>query len=151
MPTCGARGIQQALGLNTGSGLVEYLTTDADWRACRQVSVRPNLDVIPCGTPAESPADLLSLPRMRAFMAEAAREYAYVIVDSPSLLAHPADVQSLAPLADSVLLTVRQGTTPREAVSLALSRLPRVRGVVLNRADERHAVMYQQEIAAGVA
>jgi len=142
-------GVRHALGLGEHRGLVDYLTTDADWRACRHQDVHPNLDVIPCGTGATSPADLLSSPRLRDLLAQAPQEYAFVIVDSPALLAHQADVQSLAPLADTVLLTVRQGATPREAVSLALSGLPHVSGVVLNRSDDRHSFAQQQEIAAG--
>jgi Mrp family chromosome partitioning ATPase len=72
---------------------------------------------------------------MEALLHEAAREYEFIVLDSPSLLGSPADVRTLSTLADSVLLTVRHGTTPREAVSFAISQLKDVIGVVLNRAD----------------
>jgi Mrp family chromosome partitioning ATPase len=75
---------------------------------------------------------------MRQLVTAAAAEYDFVILDSPPVLPHEADVQSLAALADSVLLIVRQGVTPRDSVSLAVSRLTRVSGVVLNAFESRH-------------
>lgn len=129
--------VHDALGLTPGPGLMGYLTTDVFWRAFVDTNVRPHLDVLVCGTPVGSPSDLLALPRMQQLIVQASHAYDYIVIDSPALLAHPADVRSLASLADSVLLTVRHGTTPREAVSVALSKLPRVCGIVLNRSESR--------------
>ncbi|MEQ1758994.1 MAG: AAA family ATPase [Vicinamibacterales bacterium] len=111
--------------------LVDVLAHGAHWQGCVQ-KVQPNLDMLAAGTADMSPADLLSLPQMPQLVVHAAEEYDFVLFDSPALLAHPADVHALASLADSVLLTVRQGHTPREAVAQALSQLDRVSGVVLN-------------------
>jgi Mrp family chromosome partitioning ATPase len=135
------------LQVDARPGLAAYLASDVDWRGCVD-HARPNLDVLVTEAPATSPADLLSLPRMRQLVAEAAAEYAIVLIDAPALLPHPADVQSLANLADSVLLTVRQGTTPREAVAMALSQLPRVSGVVLNRSDAPEFAVSAAEASA---
>jgi Mrp family chromosome partitioning ATPase len=110
------------------------------------MEANPGLDVIVCGEWSESPADLLSLPRMRQLVSEASGEYDYVVMDSPALLAHPADVRALAALADSVLLVVRQGTTPREAVSVALSQLTRVRGVILNQSDASDMAAHYRDV-----
>jgi len=125
--------IQRALGLPDRLGLVEYLSKGSDWRASLHREVQPNLDVLGGDEPQASPADLLSLPRMGQLFDAASREYDFVIVDSPAMLSHPADVHSLAAVVDNVLFTIRQGFTPRAAVSLALSQLDRVSGVVLNR------------------
>jgi polysaccharide biosynthesis transport protein len=127
--------VQEALGLADGPGLVDYLSTGRRWRDYVRTETESGLDVLVGGTPCESPADLLALPRMRALVAEASTEYDFVILDSPALLASPADVQLLATVTDGVLLTVRQGRTPREAVAQALSQLGNVSGVVLNRFD----------------
>jgi capsular exopolysaccharide synthesis family protein len=144
-------GVERALKLDAGPGLVGYLTNDADWRTFVRQQAHPNLDVLIGGTAAISPADLLSLPRMRQLVADASRAYDFVLIDSPALLPHPADVHSLATLVDSVLLTVRQGVTPREEVSLALSQLPRVSGVVLNRSDGRDIVLSEDDVVAASA
>jgi polysaccharide biosynthesis transport protein len=139
--------VQRLLQVDARPGLAAYLASDVDWRGCVD-HARPNLDVLVTEAPATSPADLLSLPRMRQLIAEAAAEYAIVLIDAPALLPHPADVQSLANLADSVLLTVRQGTTPREAVAMALSQLPRVSGVVLNQSDAPEFAVSAAEASA---
>jgi len=130
-------GVNASLSLEPGPGLVGYLTSDGDWRNCVRASAQPNLDVLAGGTAPTSPADLLSRPRMRQLVPAAKQEYDFVVIDSPAFLPHPADVQSLATLADSVLVTVRLGSTPRGAVSLALSQLPRVSGVVLTQSESR--------------
>ena len=143
--------VHEAFGLESGGGLVAYLTTDVYWRAFISDQVRPGLDVLTCGAPqtgavGATPADLLSLPRMRDLVSMAERHYDFVVVDSPALLAHPADVRSLASLVDRVLLTVRQGATSREAVSIAVAQLDRVIGVVLNRSDERDIPTHHRDI-----
>ncbi|HXE81569.1 MAG TPA: AAA family ATPase [Vicinamibacterales bacterium] len=126
--------VHEALGLHDNDGgLVRYLTGESDWRSSIQPAPQADLDVMTARVPGESPADLLSLPRMRTLLADAAREYDFVLVDSPALLVNPADVQSLASMSDGVLLVVRQGSTPRDAVMLAMTQLGHVDGVVLNR------------------
>lgn len=140
--------VQEALGLHgSAAGLVGYLTGESDWRSSVQPAPQRNLDVIVGSVPGESPADLLSLPRMRLLVAEAAREYDYVLVDSPALLVNQADVQSLASMTDGVLLVVRQGSTPRDAVMLAMSQLGRVDGVVLNHHQDGDLPILRQQDA----
>lgn len=140
--------VQEALGLHgSAAGLVDYLTGESDWRSSVQAAPQRDLEVIVGRVPGESPADLLSLPRMRLLVAEAAREYDYVLVDSPALLVNQADVQSLAAMSDGVLLVVRQGSTPRDAVMLAVSQLGRVDGVVLNHHRDGDLPMLRQQDA----
>jgi polysaccharide biosynthesis transport protein len=126
--------IQQALGLPDRSGLSDCLASGLDWHGCVHSEVKPKLDVLAGGAVQGSPADLLSMTAMGELLDAAAREYDFVVVDSPAVLQHLADVRSLGAVADSVLFTIRHGTTRREDVALALSQLDRVAGVVLNRA-----------------
>ncbi len=128
--------VHEALDLKPAPGLVHFLTGDQAWPSYVQRNAVENLDVLAGGRPDISPADLLSLPRMRTLIGEAAAAYDYVVIDSPALLASPADVRSLATLADGVLLTIRQGVTPRAMVATALAQLTHVSGVILNRAEE---------------
>ncbi len=140
--------VQEALGLRgrAGDSLVGYLEGHHDWRSAVLRDALENLDVILGGTPHESPADLLSLPRMRLLIEAAARDYDFVIVDSPALLVNPADVQSLAAVSGGVLLVVRQGRTPRDAVSLALAQLGHVVGVVLNQHEDSDLPILRQPV-----
>jgi polysaccharide biosynthesis transport protein len=126
--------VQQALGLPDRPGLADHLASGVDWRTAVHSEVRPKLDVLGGGDQQGSPADLLSMTAMGDLLDAASREYDFVVVDSPAVLQHLADVRSLGAVVDSVLFTVRHGTTRREEVALALSQLDRVAGVVLNRA-----------------
>jgi capsular exopolysaccharide synthesis family protein len=127
--------IQRALGLPDRLGLVDHLASGVDWRSCLHAGVRANLDVLAGSQPQTSPADLLSMPAMGAMLDQAAAQYDYVVIDAPAVLPHVADVRSLEAVSDSVLFAVRHGFTPRESVTLALSQLERVAGVVLNRSE----------------
>ncbi|MBP1635129.1 MAG: capsular exopolysaccharide family [Acidobacteria bacterium] len=148
--------VRYALGLADGPSLADYLSSHVGWREAVQAGVQPNLDVLAGAEPQASPADLLSRPSMADLLDEAAAEYDFVILDSPAVLTHPADVRSLAAVADNVLFTVRHGWTPREVVALALSQLDRVSGVVLNRSKSPDFRAERQEApkklpAAGAA
>jgi capsular exopolysaccharide synthesis family protein len=132
--------VRRALGLPDRLGVSEYLDRGEDWRSSLHRQVEPNLDVLGGTEPQVSPADLLSLPSMQELLDRAGREYDFVLVDSPAMLCHPADVHSLAAIVDNVLVVIRQGSTPRAAASLALSQLDRVSGVILNRSSGAHAV-----------
>jgi len=143
--------VHDALGLRSGPGLSEYLTSDTDWRTFLQTGSYENLDVLAAGKTGANPADLLALPRLRELMTAAAVEYDFVLLDSPALLANPADVRSLAAAADGVLVTVRQGWTSRETVTAALSQLTRVIGVVLNRSDPRDVSPNYRDITLSTA
>lgn len=143
--------VRRALGLPDGPGLADYLDGRVEWRSAVHAQVRPNLDVLPGVVPEASPADLLSRRRMGDLLDAAAREYDFVVVDSPAVLTHPADVHSLAAVADNVLFTVRHGWTPREVVALALSQLDRVSGVVLNRSTSPDFGLPQGEAPRRIA
>ena len=135
------------LGLPEKAGLVEYLESGTDWRSALHRDVQTNLDVLAGSRPRTSPADLLSLPALGHLLDVASGEYDFVVVDSPALLSHPADVHSLAAVVDNVLFVVRQGSTRREAVAFALSQMDRVSGVVLNRYEN----IGQNDVGTGAA
>ncbi len=95
----------------------------------------PNLTFLPAGPRPPDPSALLSSGRTRGLLAALREQYAWVIVDSPPVLA-VSDASVLASLVDGVLLVVRASATPVEAVLLARDRLhalgARMLGVVLN-------------------
>jgi len=96
-----------------------------------------NLDVIPAGTPRAGVSQLLRSPRLDAFLREARRQYAYIVLDTPPLL--PVfDSALLAASVDGVLMVVSANRTPRKLLGEALNLLDAstVLGIVFNR-DER--------------
>ena len=93
-----------------------------------------NLDVIPAGTPRAGISQTLRSPRLDAFLQEARRRYAYIVLDTPPLL--PVfDSALLAKSVDGVLMVVSANQTPRKLLGEALNMLDasKVLGIVFNR------------------
>ena len=94
-----------------------------------------SLDVIPSGPVPPNPSEMLSSNRMREFIEEAAKQYDYVVYDTPPANA-VTDAQIMARLVDGVIFTVRSGVTNREEAAHAKDLLVKVGanllGVVLN-------------------
>lgn len=103
--------------------------------------VRPldefNLDIITAGTARSAISQILRSPRLDAFIQEARKRYAYIVLDTPPLL--PVfDSALLAKSVDGVLMVVSANRTPRKLLGEALNMLDpaKVLGIVFNR-DER--------------
>lgn len=100
--------------------------------------VIPNLAAIPTGPLPPNPADLLSSHKLCEAIAELRKEYKFIVLDSPPVMA-ATDAVILSVQADGVLLVVRSGETPKEAFSRTCGLLTSVKchllGVVLNAVD----------------
>jgi hypothetical protein len=79
--------------------------------------------------------DLLSLPRMRALLEEAGREYDVVLVDAPALFVNAPDARILSRLVPHVLLVARSGQTPSALFSAVLEATPNALGIAVNGLD----------------
>ncbi len=89
-----------------------------------------NLEVLTAGTVPPNPVALLDSQRMEALIEEAARDYDFVIIDTPSLNVF-ADAMILGKFADGVLLVVRSGVVDSAAASTARTLLEQSRSQVL--------------------
>ncbi|HJQ36558.1 MAG TPA: polysaccharide biosynthesis tyrosine autokinase [Thermoanaerobaculia bacterium] len=119
-------------------GLVNYLAANIPLEDTIQPTQVPNLQIILSGPIPPNPSELLASDRMKHLIEELREKYAYVIFDSPPVLA-VTDAVVLAANADGVVLTVHGGHTPRELVQrsaerLRLSNIP-VLGAILNNLD----------------
>ena len=98
----------------------------------------PNLAAIPTGPLPPNPADLLSSHKLSEAIAELRKEYKFIVIDSPPVMA-ATDAVILSVQADGVLLVVRSGETPKAAFSRTRDLLTSVKcnllGVVLNAVD----------------
>ena len=87
---------------------------------------------------APNAADLMMSPGMRDLIALLRRDFDYIVMDSPPLLA-VVDALALATVADKILLIVEWGRTPRSSIHEAFRVLgpeaKRLAGVVLNKVD----------------
>ena len=103
------------------------------------------LDVLPVGKIPPNPLKLLDSQRMSSLVAEAEKEYDFVIVDTPSLTAF-ADGLVLSKLADGILMVVRPGVVDSNTVKVVKNRLEQsgqqVLGMVVNGVEPTNGSAY---------
>jgi len=119
-------------------GLVNYLAANISVDDVIQPTEVPNLSVILSGPTPPNPSELLASDRMKHLITEMRTRFAYVIFDSPPVMA-VTDAIVLSAVADGVVLTVHGGNTPRDLVQRASDRLRQsnipVLGALLNNLD----------------
>ena len=98
----------------------------------------PNLDVLTCGPVPPNPSELLHTDRFVAVLAECAKLYDRIILDSPPTSA-VTDPAVLGNLTDGVVLVIKAGETTRDSAMHARRQLAaakaRLFGVVVNAID----------------
>lgn len=115
-------GVSDWLGRETSrSGLASYHLAEF------------NLHLIPSGTRAASPYELLKSPRLAELFVQARRKYDYIIVDTPQVLLLP-DIELIARVVDGFLVVVRADSTPQEKLEETLNQMTqeKVLGLVFN-------------------
>ncbi len=125
-------------GLSRSDGLTDVLTGklsgDLQENAIHKTEIE-RLSVMPSGSPAPNPVDLLDSQEMRNLLVTLEGIFDQIVIDAPPTL-DLADTGVLIPYVDGVALVAKPGKTPRAAVAKVkdqLSRLgARVLGVVLN-------------------
>ena len=134
----------QLFGLPPGPGLTEYLSGAADAKDVMRFLPDHNLTVIPAGSAATNPAELLGSTAMRRLLDALRTRFDRVILDTPPVLAL-ADVAVLAPLVDGSLMVVRAGVTPKPAIENALRAFDssRLLGIVLNDSGAEQDYRYE--------
>lgn len=127
-------------------GLAGCLEQGPHQRFLRAEAVRPTqtpgLFVLPAGEAGASFASLLHSERASGLLAEARRDFDFVLVDTPPVL-QIADARVLGRLADAVVLVFRAGRTSRDCAHAAAARLWQdgvpLLGTVLNSWDSKHS------------
>jgi len=102
-----------------------------------------NLWVLTAGQPTSDPMSLLISETMQEFLADAAEQFDWVVLDTPPVALLP-DANLLAAMIDTALLVVRANSTPYPLSVRAVEAIgtQKILGVVLNRAEK-------SEVAAG--
>jgi succinoglycan biosynthesis transport protein ExoP len=139
--------LSDRLGLESATGLSEFLTDEHRLEHIVEVERLPRLHVLTSGPIPPFPADLLASPRMEVGLNRWRECYDFIVLDSPPVLL-VTDAVVLASLADATLLVARYGMTNR--LSLARSHRTiqdqstqdRV-GIVLNGVSTGSAFHYE--------
>ena len=132
------------LSMKNEVGLSTFLSREISIQRVIQSHETPNLDVMTAGPIPPNPSELLSSLKWRVLIAELEDHYDHIVIDSPPVI-HVTDALIISPYADGVILVVKGGQTPREAVMRAKQALydvnAKIFGVVLNGVD-LHAESY---------
>ncbi len=125
--------VHDMFGLPNVSGLNDVLS--ANGASCEIFDVSPCLSVLTAGRPNPDPISGLTSDRMRWLVAAAAKEFEWVILDTPPVGLLP-DAGLLGNIVDTVVLIIAAGRTQYRMVHQTVEAIGRDRifGVVLNRA-----------------
>lgn len=125
--------VHQLFGIGDGPGLTDVLMGAAELDQALVSLPEYHVTLLPAGTPASHPAELLGSAAMRRVLDTLRTRFDRTILDMPPV-APLADVQIIAPQVDGLLMIVRAGITPKPAIERALAGLDvsKVLGLVLN-------------------
>jgi polysaccharide biosynthesis transport protein len=138
-------GIHRAFEVAQTPGLSDVLVGNVSAERAISTLAGTRLAVLAAGTPAPSPADLMSGSAMRQLLDRLRSSYDWIILDTPPVAA-VADPLILAPHADGVILVagaeMASRTVVREALQQVAETGARALGVLLNRAHLQKASYY---------
>lgn len=101
--------------------------------------------IVCTGTIPPNPSELLSSERMKAFLAQCAKRYDYVIIDTPPINT-VADAQIVSTYVDGMVIVTKSGETTKDQLSDAIDAVKRsggnLCGVVLNGINPKSTGKY---------
>jgi capsular exopolysaccharide synthesis family protein len=119
-------------------GISTYLSRETDLKGLIQPHEIENLFVMTSGPIPPNPAELLSSQKMHSLITKLREHFDHVIIDTPPII-NVSDALVVSPLVDGVIIVVKGGSTPREAVMRTRQALldvnARIFGVILNGID----------------
>ena len=126
--------LHRILGLSNRLGLSSILQNQANLNEVLMPGPVERMSVMPAG-PTSADAREMIASRISALVEELKTQFDIVIIDTPPILGF-ADGLNIATAADTSLLVVQAGATPREYVQLLIDQVHQVRaglaGIVLN-------------------
>jgi capsular exopolysaccharide synthesis family protein len=134
--------IHNSFGLNNVTGLGDVLTNPAASGALPVHQISPTLWLMTAGRPTSDPMAGLVSDTMKQFLAEAAAQFDWVVLDTPPV-ALLSDANLLAAMVDTAVLVVSAMSTPYPLALRAVEAIggpDRVLGAVLNRAARSELV-----------
>ncbi|HJV23978.1 MAG TPA: polysaccharide biosynthesis tyrosine autokinase [Holophagaceae bacterium] len=128
--------IYQYFGLqNRLEGLSEILAGRMEWRSAVHKTDISTLSVVKSGVIPPNPSELLMNPRLATFLAEAGKDFDYVLVDAPPVLP-VTDATLIGALVGTVLMVARFRKNTLDELRTAHRRLEShgipVRGCIFN-------------------
>ncbi|RJQ42893.1 MAG: polysaccharide biosynthesis tyrosine autokinase, partial [Nitrospiraceae bacterium] len=130
--------VHTSLDLDNSTGLSSFLSGTSEFDQLIKKSSVTGLDVITSGPMPHNPSEVLNSDRMRELMDALSAMYDFIVIDSAPLLGL-SDSLILSASVDSVMLVVKSGQTPKDALiqsnKVLLKVATKILGVVLNGTD----------------
>lgn len=127
--------LSKQVGFSEAAGLTDLLMGQVSPDKALHAGPLANLMIIPAGTMARHPPDILRSEKLSALLRGLRSSYDLILIDSPPVTP-VIDSVLLSKLADKIVLVVQWRTTPREIVSRAVRVLDdparKIAGVALN-------------------
>ncbi|OAI38567.1 hypothetical protein AYO40_06575 [Planctomycetaceae bacterium SCGC AG-212-D15] len=127
--------MHEIFGVSADVGVASVIAGTAKLKDAVKPTAVEGLSILPCGPRPANPAELLTSPAFEQLLADLRKEYDFVLVDTPPLLA-VSDPSAVAPRVDGVLLVVRFSKNARPSARRAKEILESMRadvvGVVVN-------------------
>lgn len=125
--------LHRVFGLTDGPGLSDLLVGRATLDQVLVELEEHHTWILPAGTAAAHPAELLGTAAMRRTLEALRTSFDRVVIDAPAAVPL-ADVGIVTPLVDAVLLVVRAGRTSTPAIHDAIAAIDegKLLGIVLN-------------------
>jgi protein-tyrosine kinase len=135
--------VHKVLGISKEKGLADFLGQGSPATKIVLKTNVSNLHVVQAGNIPQRPTELLNTQGMREFLASAAEQFDWVIVDSPPIVPL-ADAELISTLVDGVLLVVRAYHTPTSLITKAVQTLQgrNVLGIVFNGIEKSRGPKY---------
>lgn len=137
--------LHASTGVSRQTGLTNVIIGDHSLDDAIKTTEIPNLFVLPCGPLPPNPAELLMSHRFEAVLAEAAKRFDRVILDSPPLQV-VTDAVVLSKRTDGAILIVKAGSTLREEAKRSARQIRSVDGtifgVIVNAIEPDHRTGY---------
>jgi capsular exopolysaccharide synthesis family protein len=128
--------IQHRIFGKANRGITDYLVKNADLKSLIQNTGINNLDLLSSGSVRSNSAELLASVKTEKLLAELKREYDYLLIDTPPVMA-VTDACVLSSKTDGIILVVAVNTVSPDMVhqvqELIQNANGRICGVVLNR------------------
>lgn len=137
--------LHASTGVPRGKGLSNLILGDDDYEGVIKTTDVPNLYILPCGPLPPNPAELLMTQRFSVVLAELAKRFDRIILDSPPLGA-VTDAVVLSKQCDGVILVAQAGKTLRDELRRSSRQIKdvggKIFGVIVNAIDENERTGY---------
>lgn len=108
--------IGRYLGIKVEAGLADVISRDIKPEEAMVTVGINNLTILPAGKPPHNPAEILASAKMKKLLADLSRQYDYVVLDTPPVVA-VTDAGIIGAMTDGMLIVVMANKTQKGVIA----------------------------------